>query len=212
MNIPVAKTNENNVKHDLLAKVLIVGDSAVGKTCLLLRFAENKFQFRHMTTIGLDFKMRTVDSLGKKIKMQIWDTAGQEKFRTITQTYFKGAMGIVLVYACNNRESFKNVETWIKQINESASDKVCKIIIGNKCDAEDRAVSFEEGKKLAKSYGLDFFEASAKDDINVEESFMCLSQKITEEFIFRRPSLDPIPPIIIKPPTSTFDWLKGCCS
>lgn len=209
------RITESEGKYDLLAKVLVVGDSTVGKTCLLLRFAEDKFTFRHLTTIGLDFKIKMMDSAGKKIKMQIWDTAGQERFKTITQTYYRGATGIILAYACNNRESFQNVESWMKQITQTASDRACKILIANKCDSSDRTVSYEEGKALAETYGMEFFEVSAKDNINVDELFKCLAKKITEEYIINeKRSTFYEPPVLIQPLKSKpnrFSWLKKLC-
>jgi len=169
-----------NSGYDLLVKLLIIGDSGVGKTCLLLRFCENNFTTSHLTTIGIDFKIKTLDIDGRKIKMQIWDTAGQERFKTITQTYYKGAMGIILTYACNDRDSFNSIENWMKQIKQHANEKVCKILVGNKSDVSDRSVSYEEGKKLAESFGMKFFETSAKDSLNVTDAFYSIAKEIKE--------------------------------
>lgn len=131
--------------YDWLAKMLIIGDSGVGKTNILLRFCENNFLTSHLTTIGnsilnpgIDFKIKTIEIDGKKIRMQIWDTAGQERFKTITQTYYKGAMGIIMTYAVNDRDTFAAIENWIKQIKMHASDNVIRILVGNKSDCEDR--------------------------------------------------------------------------
>ena len=107
--------------YDYLAKLLIIGDSGVGKTNILLRFCENNFMTSHLTTIGIDFKIKTNEIDGKKIRLQIWDTAGQERFKTITQTYYKGAMGIIMVYAINDRASFNALENWMRQIKTHAS-------------------------------------------------------------------------------------------
>jgi len=142
-------SRQQNNSYDFIAKLLIIGDSGVGKTCLLLRFCENNFMMTHLTTIGIDFKIKTIDVDGKKIKMQIWDTAGQERFKTITQTYYKGAMGIILTYACNDRESFNSIANWMQQIKTHANEDVCKILVGNKADLPDRQVTFEEGKKVS---------------------------------------------------------------
>jgi Ras-related protein Rab-8A len=114
----MAKKESN---YDWLIKVLIIGDSGVGKTNVLLRFCENTFNPSHLATIGIDFKIKTMEIDGKKIRMQIWDTAGQERFKTITQTYYKGAVGIVLAYSVTDRSSFGNIENWMKQIKNHAS-------------------------------------------------------------------------------------------
>jgi len=137
----------------------------------------------HLTTIGIDFKIKTIDVDGKKIKMQIWDTAGQERFKTITQTYYKGAMGIILTYACNDRESFNSIENWMKQIKQHANEDVCKILVGNKSDLEDRQVTSEEGKKLADTFGIKFFETSAKDDLGVNDTFHTIAKEIKEKIL-----------------------------
>lgn len=125
--------------------------------------------------------MKTIDVDGKKIKVQIWDTAGQERYKTITQTYYKGAMGIILSYAVNDKESFENIENWMKQIKTHASEDVCKILIGNKCDMPDRVISYEEGKKLADTYGISFFETSAKENLNVQDAFKCIAKEVKEK-------------------------------
>ncbi|MEQ2262928.1 Ras- protein Rab-8B, partial [Xenotaenia resolanae] len=127
----------------------------------------------------IDFKIRTVELDGKKIKLQIWDTAGQERFRTITTAYYRGAMGIMLVYDITNEKSFDNIRNWIRNIEEHASADVEKMMLGNKCDMNDkRQVSKERGEKLAIDYGIKFLETSAKSSINVEEGFLTLARDI----------------------------------
>ncbi|XP_033726379.1 ras-related protein Rab-8A isoform X1 [Pecten maximus] len=165
--------------YDYLFKLLLIGDSGVGKTCVLFRFSEDAFNSTFISTIGIDFKIRTIELDGKKIKLQIWDTAGQERFRTITTAYYRGAMGIMLVYDITNEKSFENIRNWIRNIEEHASQDVEKMILGNKCDMNDkRMVSKERGEQLAIEHGIKFMETSAKASINVEDAFFTLARDI----------------------------------
>ncbi|XP_023674724.1 ras-related protein Rab-8A-like isoform X1 [Paramormyrops kingsleyae] len=165
--------------YDYLFKLLLIGDSGVGKTCVLFRFSEDAFNSTFISTIGIDFKIRTIELDGKKIKLQIWDTAGQERFRTITTAYYRGAMGIMLVYDITNEKSFDNIKNWIRNIEEHASADVEKMVLGNKCDVNDkRQVSRDQGDKLALEYGIKFMETSAKANINVENAFLTLARDI----------------------------------
>ena len=167
-------------QYDYLIKLLIIGDSGVGKTCFLLRFSDDNFTASHLTTIGIDFKLKTMDIDGKTIKLQIWDTAGQERFRTITQTYYKGAMGIILAYDCTDENSFNNIRNWVQQIKMHASDNVSKVLIGNKCDRPDKKITTEQGESLANELGIKFFETSAKTNINVGETFKFIAKEIKD--------------------------------
>eukprot|EP00128_Syssomonas_multiformis_P008359 Colp12_sorted_trinity150504_noHs@10513 len=165
--------------YDYLFKLLLIGDSGVGKTCVLFRFSDDAFNSTFISTIGIDFKIRTIELEGKKIKLQIWDTAGQERFRTITTAYYRGAMGILLVYDVTNEKTFENIKNWIRNIEQHASEEVEKMILGNKCDMDDkRQVSKERGQKVADEYGAKFLETSAKNNINVEEAFMTIARDI----------------------------------
>uniref|UniRef100_A0A3B3SA75 Ras-related protein Rab-13 n=1 Tax=Paramormyrops kingsleyae TaxID=1676925 RepID=A0A3B3SA75_9TELE len=142
--------------YDYLFKLLLIGDSGVGKTCVLFRFSEDAFNSTFISTIGIDFKIRTIELDGKKIKLQIWDTAGQERFRTITTAYYRGAMGIMLVYDITNEKSFDNIKNWIRNIEEHASADVEKMVLGNKCDVNDkRQVSRERGEKAFMTLARD---------------------------------------------------------
>jgi Ras-related protein Rab-1A len=163
---------------DLLYKVLIIGDSAVGKSCLLLQFSDQTFSDHYVSTIGVDFKIRTMDVAGKQVKLQIWDTAGQERFQTITANYYHGSHAIAIVYDITNRASFENLRRWMADVDRLANPQVCKIVIGNKADQEDkRQVRRDEGQTIADNLGVPFLETSAKTSYNVREMFhqMCLA-------------------------------------
>ncbi|KAL8094730.1 hypothetical protein AgCh_036302 [Apium graveolens] len=168
--------------YDYLIKLLLIGDSGVGKSCLLLRFSDGSFTTSFITTIGIDFKIRTIELDGKRIKLQIWDTAGQERFRTITTAYYRGAMGILLVYDVTDESSFNNIRNWIRNIEQHASDNVNKILVGNKADMDEskRAVPTSKGQALADEYGIKFFETSAKTNMNVEEVFFSVAKDIKQ--------------------------------
>ena len=161
-------------------KVLLLGDSTVGKTCFLMKYTDKTFQDIHMATIGLDYRLRSMRlKSGKSIKLQIWDTAGQDRFRAITKNYYKGSHGIILIYDITNIQSFENVKTWVNQIREEASSNVIIYIAGNKVDMEDeRKVDRDDGEKLAEDLGFPFVETSAKNGININETFEDLVERI----------------------------------
>lgn len=165
--------------YDYLFKLLLIGDSGVGKTSILFKFSEDTFSPAFISTIGIDFKIRTITVDGKKIKLQVWDTAGQERFRTITTAYYRGAMGIMLVYDVSNMKSFENISNWIRNIEMHATSDVELMILGNKCDiADKRQVSKERGEQLAVQHSIKFMETSAKANINIEEAFTTLARDI----------------------------------
>lgn len=161
-------------------KVLLLGDSTVGKTCFLMRFTENTFQEIHMSTIGLDYRFKKMTLENQEVAtVQIWDTAGQDRFRAITKNYYKGAHGILLIYDVTNQKSFDNVKNWVGQIRENASEKAIIYIVGNKVDdTAHRVVSKEQGEETAKEFNLKFYEASAKEDINIAPTFQALVNDI----------------------------------
>ncbi|KAL3843650.1 hypothetical protein ACJIZ3_001053 [Penstemon smallii] len=169
-------------EYDYLFKLLLIGDSSVGKSCLLLRFADDSYVDSYISTIGVDFKIRTVELEGKTTKLQIWDTAGQERFRTITSSYYRGAHGIIIVYDVTEKESFNNVKQWLNEIDRYATDSVCKLLVGNKCDlVESKAVDTETAKAFADELGIPFLETSAKDSINVEQAFLTMAAEIKKK-------------------------------
>ena len=165
-----------------LYKILLLGDSTVGKTCFLLRYTDDTFLDLHMATIGLDYRLKTMILDDHRIvKVQLWDTAGQDKFRAITRNYYKGARGIILIYDVTNIKSFENIKKWINEIKEEISEKVTIVLIGNKIDNEgERKISKDQGEKLASEYGVQFFETSAKTGQGINESVFYLVQKIVE--------------------------------
>lgn len=174
----------SNASYDFLIKLLLIGDSGVGKSCLLLRFSDDSFTTSFITTIGIDFKIKTIELDGKRIKLQIWDTAGQERFRTITTAYYRGAMGILLVYDVTDEQSFQNIRNWIRNIEQHAADNVEKILIGNKCDMiSEKVVETARGHQLADEYGIKFFETSAKANIQVVEAFTAIAADIKKKLM-----------------------------
>ena len=168
-------------EYDFIFKVLLLGNSDIGKSSLLLRYVDSVWNDAFVPTIGVDFKVKTLTINEKKVKMQIWDTAGQERFRTVVATYFRGAHGILLLYDVTNKDSFKNLESWLIEIEKNAKEKVLKILIGNKCDlTDDREISTEEGKAFALRNGMEFMETSAKMNTNVTEAFETLGKLMIE--------------------------------
>eukprot|EP00331_Platyophrya_macrostoma_P020054 CAMPEP_0176475716 /NCGR_PEP_ID=MMETSP0127-20121128/43756_1 /TAXON_ID=938130 /ORGANISM="Platyophrya macrostoma, Strain WH" /LENGTH=189 /DNA_ID=CAMNT_0017871333 /DNA_START=44 /DNA_END=610 /DNA_ORIENTATION=- len=155
-----------------LFRFIIVGDTFVGKSCLLTQFTDHTFKNDFEATIGVDFASKTITVREKKVKLQIWDTAGQESFKSVTRSYYRGAIGALLLYDITRQDSFKNVEMWLKETRSHASEKMSIVLVGNKSDlSSKRAVSYEEGAKYAQEHGLAFFETSAKEGTNVQEVF-----------------------------------------
>ncbi|VEN53235.1 unnamed protein product, partial [Callosobruchus maculatus] len=151
----------------------------VGKSSLLLRFSDNTFTGSYITTIGVDFKIKTVNIHGQKVKLQIWDTAGQERFRTITSTYYRGTHGVIVVYDVTNGESFANVKRWLHEIEQNANINMEYLTVGNKNDTPERKVVLtEDAQRFADTMNIQLFETSAKDNINVEEMFMAITRLV----------------------------------
>lgn len=170
-------------QYDYLIKLLLIGNTSCGKSSLLLRYVEDSFELSRIATIGIDFRMRTIDVLGKRAKLQIWDTAGQERFRAITQAYYRGAMGIIIMYDVTDRESFEDVKRdWIKNVDQHVGVEVRKTLVGNKSDkAAERVVSTEEGQQLADKLGIRFFETSALRGDNVDNVFLSIATDVREQ-------------------------------
>ena len=171
-------------EYDYLFKLLLIGNSSVGKSSLLFRFVENVWDDSFVPTIGVDFKLKTLEVNGKKVKLQIWDTAGQERFKNITASYNRGGNGVLVVYDITERESFDNLTSWLIEIEKNANKNVYKLLIGNKCDLEDkRKVTYQEGKDFAESNGMKFIETSAKDNTKVQEAFELLTSEIMKSAV-----------------------------
>lgn len=148
---------------------------------MLLRFAEDAYTESYISTIGVDFKIKTFDLDGKTLKLQIWDTAGQERFRTITSSYYRGAHGIIVVYDVTDQESFNNVKQWFQEIDRYATEGVNKLLVGNKSDMTDkRVVDYAVAKEFADSMGISFIETSAKLSTNVQDAFLTMARQIKE--------------------------------
>jgi len=177
-----SKKSSKSKDYDYLFKLVLIGDSGVGKSCLLLRFADDAFTESYISTIGVDFRFRTVKMDNKTVKLQIWDTAGQERFRTITSAYYRGADGIIMVYDTTSSDSFDHVNDWLKEVNRYASEGTCKLLVGNKCDrTADRAVTTEQAKEFADDLGVAFLETSAKTAKNVEEAFLTMAGELIKQ-------------------------------
>ena len=163
-------------------KILTIGESGVGKTCILRRFVENKFLKNHLATIGIDFKTKNLTINNKEIKLKIWDTAGQERFRNITTQYYKGADGIVLVYDVTDDGSFEKIRDWMAQIQANAEkDDLGLVLLGNKCDVEPRVVTEEQGNKMAEELHISYFETSALTGQGIKEAFEQLARDIMKK-------------------------------
>jgi len=172
---------DDNVFENMF-KILLIGDSNVGKTCFLLRYVEGTFDDAFLSTIGVDFKTKIVSFCGDEnnlLKLQIWDTAGQDRFRCITKNYYRGSNGILVIYDITSRSSFTNIKNWISQIKEHLGDLACITLVANKIDLEsNRMVSREEGLRVAKEYNISFFETSAKENKGINEAFENLAREI----------------------------------
>ncbi|XP_004596685.2 ras-related protein Rab-26 isoform X2 [Ochotona princeps] len=168
--------------YDVAFKVMLVGDSGVGKTCLLVRFKDGAFLAgAFISTVGIDFRNKALDVDGTKVKLQLWDTAGQERFRSVTHAYYRDAHALLLLYDVTNRLSFDSIQAWLTEIKEHAQHNVVLMLLGNKVDStQERVVKREDGEKLAKEYGLPFMETSAKTGLNVELAFMAIAKELRQ--------------------------------
>lgn len=175
----MAISSEEEQAGDYLFKIVLIGDSAVGKSNLLARFARDEFYPNSKSTIGVEFQTQKMNIEGKEIKAQIWDTAGQERFRAVTSAYYRGAVGALLVYDISRRRTFDNIGRWLNELQTHSDMNVVTILVGNKSDLRDaREVTTAEGKALAESQGLFFIETSALDSSNVAAAFQTVVKEI----------------------------------
>ncbi|CAH1115002.1 unnamed protein product [Psylliodes chrysocephalus] len=170
---------QNNV-YDIYGKVMLLGDSGVGKTCILMRFREGTFLAGNfISTVGVDFRTKVVTVDNTKVKLQIWDTAGQERFRSVTHAYYRDAHALLLLYDVTNKISYDNIRAWLGEIREYAQDDVVIMLLGNKADCGmDRAIRREDGERLAREYNVAFMETSAKSGQNVELAFVAVAREL----------------------------------
>ncbi|PPD89907.1 hypothetical protein GOBAR_DD13155 [Gossypium barbadense] len=190
---------------DYLFKLLLIGDSGVGKSCLLLRFADDSYLESYISTIGVDFV--SISDLYLN-----WDTAGQERFRTITSSYYRGAHGIIIVYDVTDQASFNNVKQWLNEIDRYASGNVNKLLVGNKCDlTAKKVVSYETAKAFADELGIPFMETSAKNATNVEQAFMAMAGDIKNRMA-SQPALNNARPPMVQIRGQPVNQKTGCCS
>ena len=172
--------------YNYLIKFIIIGDAAVGKSNLLVRYTSGQFKEEYQLTIGVEFGSNDVIIGDNTYRIQIWDTAGQENFRSITRSYYKNTACAIIVYEISNKKSFENISSWIEECKNTAPKSILMVLVGNKCDLDNREVTEEEGREFAEKNGMLFFETSAKTGKNVEELFKqsvkVIDQKIKENY------------------------------
>ena len=183
-NLPIIKeVPVTDDSYEKLFKILLLGDSSVGKSSLFLSFMDKSWNETFVPTIGVDFKIKTINVNNMNIKFQVWDTAGQERFRTIISSYYKGAHGILLVYDITLKESFESLNDWLNEIKKNTSKNIVKVLIGNKIDLNDkRIISFDEAKEFADNNNMKYIETSAKTATNVDQAFGLIGVELMKSF------------------------------
>ena len=172
----------DSTSYDEKIKLMVIGETRVGKTALIKKYTKNVFGGAYLTTVGIDFQEKIINVEEKSVKLQIWDTAGQERFRNIAKSYFHTSDGFLLVYDISCKDSFEKLNFWYEQIKLNAPENTKCVVAGNKCDLEEkRQVNKNEGENFAKTYNINFYETSAKDGINVDEVFQTLANEIMKD-------------------------------
>ena len=175
-------TDNKGGYFDVKYKIMVLGESKVGKTSLIKRYTKDQFGGVYLTTVGMDFQDKIIEIEDKKVRLQVWDTAGQERFRNVTKSYFQSSHGLLVVYDITDRESFEKINFWMENIKNNAPENAKLILVGNKCDlANERKVTIEDGENKARNYNIKFFESSAKDGTNVNELFFYLANEIYQD-------------------------------
>ena len=178
----IAKKLSKSKQFDYTFKIVMIGDSGVGKSCILLRFADDKFNENFYATIGVDFRFKNVMVDDKSVKLQIWDTAGQERFKTITSAYYRGADGIIIVYDITDRNSFAHIKDWLDDVNKYTDDNPLKIIVGNKIDLiKDKQINNNDMKTMTAQTGIEIIECSANYSIKINELMEIMTKKLIEK-------------------------------
>lgn len=174
-----AAASTANTPYDYVYKLIIIGDSGIGKSALLKRFSDQKYNDVYTSTIGVDFRVHTIIVDGLICRLQIWDTAGQERFRTITSAYYKGAHGIIIVYDITNPDTFTNCDMWLKEVEKNAHSQAIKILVGTKSDlAEHRNVSLSDAQLFADKHCMKYIEVSSKSNHNVDDVFITIARQL----------------------------------
>ena len=200
---------KNSFDFDLRFKIMVIGESKVGKTSVIKKYTQNKFGGVYLTTVGVDFQDKIINIDDKKIRLQIWDTAGQERFRNLTKNYFNSSNGFLLIYDITDKDSLEHLNFWSAQIQLNAPEKSKCVLVGNKCDLEgSRAVSKEEGKIYAEKNKIKFFETSAKDGTNINEVFEYIANEIYKE---QKMEMRSVTSSQVLSKEQTFKKKKKCC-
>ena len=200
---------KNSFDFDFRFKIMVIGESKVGKTSVIKKYTQNRFGGVYLTTVGVDFQDKIINIDDKKIRLQIWDTAGQERFRNITKNYFNSSNGFLLIYDITDKDSLVHLNFWSAQIQLNAPEKSKCILVGNKCDLEgSRAVSKEEGKIYAEKNKIKFFETSAKDGTNINEVFEYIANEIYKE---QKMEMRSVTSSQVLSKEQTFKKKKKCC-